>query len=1354
MKFRDLLSSVSLAALALGVVQASVRAQEQLPTIDVGAPSAARTTSEGPGLGWNPGAGGYGGAGPAQDPFNTSYVLRDVSVGTKTETPVMETPLNVQSVSQQVLQDQQITDLGEALKNVSGVTIAHGAADNGNPYDKIQIRGFATDNIYRDGFRVANGAGFGLQQFANVASVEVLKGPGATVYGLSEPGGLVNIITKQPLDAPYYAVNQQIGSLAEYRTTIDATGPLNADKSLLYRMNMSYENNGAPFGSFVDNTHAQAVFLAPIIKWNIDADNWVKLEAQYNKLDDSTFWPNDPTINGVFVNIPRNLNYGQYSPTNNENIFAALTWSHKFDKDWSIIQQIAFNRLTQDSTIRFGTTVDAAAWPFPSLAFGCCGTFTPPVYDRFYGNNFYSYQTLSTNVDVTGHVETGPIQHTLLFGGDFYKEMAYTQYYLSATTSPINIFAPAQPGIPFTLPLVPGNGGLGGEQTSPIDTAGLYVQDQMKLPYNLFLTASARYQYIRQNGGELGSPSFAFNWFNVNGSPPSAEQLQAVTPRFGLLWRPASWVSGYIHYAEGFGQNPGFAYPFNPLPPTGAREAEVGVKVELFDGRLRGTAAYYDLTKTNVPTPDLNAFHVCPGGACSIAVGAVRSKGVEVDVQGEIVPGWRVILAYTNQDVIVTKTYAGDTTTVNTIGQPFPITPRNIASFQTVYEFQDGAFKGLKLGGGYYYYGAARAYDATSLDLGWLTPSIPGYGTVNLLADYSYFVGDTKVNLGININNLFDRTYYTAAAYSTGTGQSPAVGGLGSFVGLAPGLRTYGAPFSVLGHIGAEFPGRPSKLYAAPSAYLPTQADWTGFYVGGQVGYAWGDNAGSFTYATPDGFSGSPSLAQDAQGVIPGVHLGYNHQFDNNWLVGLEGSVDGTNLSKFEALGWSNPASIGGYKGYTSCFALAYPCFDGTYGGSVTAKISSDIQGAVRARLGYAWNRLLFYGAGGVALAKFNLQSNLAGVMPDPNPANFFTYPDSLFYYAAAKDRSTTQVGWTLGGGLEYAVNSNWSVRAEYRYSDFGHIAETPTSFSDGMEYYHGDRHVTQNQVQVGFSYRFAAPDPEPAPGNLIVKGPTVGASLPLPSSAGAPPKAPTPAVPLVVDWTGFYVGGQTGYAYGDNHGGYNYEAPGLTTTLPSSGALIGDAQGVIVGAHLGYNLEFDKWLVGFEGEVDGTSLIRRNQLNLNDPALGTNIGVLSTLVQSDIQGSIRGRAGYSFGRLLTFVTGGVALADFSLQSQLGALDTNAAGAQLFSYATKGLQSTTRVGWTVGGGLEWAVNNNWSVRGEYRYTDFGSMQDTPSTSAILGSYYSGLRHLDQNQVQFGFSYKFGEAALAPVIAKY
>ena len=236
--------------------------------------------------------------------------------------------------------------------------------------------------------------------------------------------------------------------------------------------------------------------------------------------------------------------------------------------------------------------------------------------------------------------------------------------------------------------------------------------------------------------------------------------------------------------------------------------------------------------------------------------------------------------------------------------------------------------------------------------------------------------------------------------------------------------------------------------------------------------------------------------------------------------------------------------------GNGGCSALIPPCFIGTYGGSVTTNISSDIQGAVRARLGYAWNRLLFFGAGGVALANFNLQSNLGGQNPNE------------FYYAAAQDRSTTRVGWTLGAGLEYALNSNWSVRTDYRYSDFGHITETPTSFSDGGEYYRGGRHVTQNQLEVGFSYRFADPDPEPAPGALVVKGP---AASDLPSIKGGP--APTA---YAANWTGFYLGGQAGYAYGDNHGAYNYGAPGLAGFLAGAAPLTGDAQGVLFGGHLG----------------------------------------------------------------------------------------------------------------------------------------------------------------------------------------
>ncbi len=181
----------------------------------------------------------------------------------------------------------------------------------------------------------------------------MLKGPAAMLYGLVEPGGIVNIITKEPLNAPYYSVNQQIGSFGLYRTSVDATGPVTEDGAWLYRMNMSYENNGAPIGSPVDLVHGQNIFLAPVLKWNIDPATWVKLEAEYNENKIGLFFPFDPLFNGSFVPIPRSRNYGESAPQTQKTIFSALTWSHQFDNDWSVKQQIAYNRTDYDARFIF-----------------------------------------------------------------------------------------------------------------------------------------------------------------------------------------------------------------------------------------------------------------------------------------------------------------------------------------------------------------------------------------------------------------------------------------------------------------------------------------------------------------------------------------------------------------------------------------------------------------------------------------------------------------------------------------------------------------------------------------------------------------------------------------------------------------------------------------------------------------------------------------------------------------------------------------------------------------------------------------------------------------------------------------
>ena len=246
-----------------------------------------------------------------------------------------------------------------------------------------------------------------------------------------------------------------------------------------------------------------------------------------------------------------------------------------------------------------------------------------------------------------------------------------------------------------------------------------------------------------------------------------AETLQKVTPRFGLLWRPEKWLSGYIHYAEGFGVNTGTIWPNTPLPPTSARDVEAGLKFEAFDGKLRGGVAVYDLTKTNVPETDTNPAHLCPPAfqsmSCNTVAGEVRSKGTEVDVGGEILPGWNVTFAFTDMDVRITKSYPGDTS--NTLGAFQPLTPRTIVNLSTNYEFQQGAWKGFKIGSRARYNGSEAPVDGTGLSISRILPRISGYTTVDLYGSYEFQYNGAKWNAGVNITNLFDKTYYVSEIY-------------------------------------------------------------------------------------------------------------------------------------------------------------------------------------------------------------------------------------------------------------------------------------------------------------------------------------------------------------------------------------------------------------------------------------------------------------------------------------------------------------------------------------------------------------------------------------------------------------
>jgi outer membrane immunogenic protein len=250
--------------------------------------------------------------------------------------------------------------------------------------------------------------------------------------------------------------------------------------------------------------------------------------------------------------------------------------------------------------------------------------------------------------------------------------------------------------------------------------------------------------------------------------------------------------------------------------------------------------------------------------------------------------------------------------------------------------------------------------------------------------------------------------------------------------------------------LAADLPSR-----APPPVYLPPPPvfTWTGIYLGVQIGGAWGSGSSNFTaFDAVTGTSVDNSIGGSPSGVIGGGHLGFDYQIPTwNWfsssgvVIGLEGSVDGSSLSKTTVV--DLPGAFGG-------------------SGTLTANSSADIQGSIRGRLGIAWDRVLVYATGGVAFGGINTNFELNGV--DAAGVSFF----------GQTSRSNSRTGWTVGGGIEYALTPNWSIGAEYRFTDFGTINGEAT-LSDGG-FFSGRRRLEENQVQARLNYKFDWYTPPP----------------------------------------------------------------------------------------------------------------------------------------------------------------------------------------------------------------------------------------------------------------------------------
>jgi iron complex outermembrane receptor protein len=442
------------------------------------------------------------------------------------------------------------------------------------------------------------------------------------------------------------------------------------------------------------------------------------------------------------IDLPHSRNLVERDPQRTDTYFVGLNWVHQFNDNWSIKNQVAWKRRNIGVWFAFPDNIDLA---------------NRQVNRTVYSNNLI-IDTVTPTLNLTGHFNTWGLEHTLLFGGDYYYLNSSIGGENSTITSTINLDNPIHPG-----PNLGTDPSTRFQFNTKTDNYGLYLQDQIKLPYHVHVMGGLRYQYVHSTSG--------FGFVNGPFTPNPTQIDHAVTPRVGLLWQPQPWLSLYSNYAENFGANPGLiGFGGKLLSPESAQQWEVGTKTEFFDGRLRATLAYYNLTKQNTATTDPAHQVECGGGPCSLAVGAVRSKGPELDIQGEILPGWNMIVTYAYQDVRVTQsndTAASGSTFL--VGNRMQFVPRNVGSVWTTYEVQQGPLNGFKIGGGVN--GQDGVVDASN------TLKSPGYVLVGLMTGYSYNVGTSKVTARLNVHNLLDQTYFTNVTsfgtFGTGTFSTP-----------------------------------------------------------------------------------------------------------------------------------------------------------------------------------------------------------------------------------------------------------------------------------------------------------------------------------------------------------------------------------------------------------------------------------------------------------------------------------------------------------------------------------------------------------------------------------------------------
>ncbi|MDQ2219901.1 TonB-dependent siderophore receptor [Enterobacter roggenkampii] len=641
------------------------------------------------------------------------YQPLNTSTATLTNMPMLDIPQVVNTVSDKVLEDQHATTLDEALYNVSNVVQTNTL---GGTQDAFVRRGFGAN---RDGSIMTNGLRTVLPRSFNAATerVEVLKGPASTLYGILDPGGLINVVTKRPERTFGGSLSATSSSFGGGTGQVDVTGPIDGTR-LAYRLTGEYQDEDywRNFGN------ERSTFIAPSLTWFGDD---ATVTVLYSHRDYKT-----PFDRGTIfdlntkkaVDVDRKTRFDEpFNVTDGQSDLAQLNAEYRLNSQWTAKFDYSYSQDKYSDNQARVMAYDAKT-----------GNLTRRV-DATQGS---TQRMHSTRADLQGNVDIAGFYNEILTGVSYENyDLLRTDMMRCKNVKGFIIYHPVYGKLNKCTTVSAADS----DQTLKQESYSAYAQDALYLTDKWIAVAGMRYQYYTQYAGK-GRP------FNVN----TDSRDEQWTPKLGLVYKLTPSVSLFANYSQTFMPQSSIASYIGDLPPETSNAYEVGAKFDLFDG-VTANIALFDIHKRNV------LYNESVGGeTIAKTAGRVRSQGVEVDLAGSLTENTNIIASYgyTDAKVLEDPDYAG---------KPLPNVPRHTGSLFLTYDIHN-AFAGntLTLGGGGH--GVSRRSATNGADY-----YLPGYFVADAFAAYKMKL-QYPVTLQVNVKNLFDKTYYTSSIATNNLG--------------------------------------------------------------------------------------------------------------------------------------------------------------------------------------------------------------------------------------------------------------------------------------------------------------------------------------------------------------------------------------------------------------------------------------------------------------------------------------------------------------------------------------------------------------------------------------------------------